>query len=124
MPYNMSGELLIQLLKKSAKRALKYYVIFVVLLLILDFSVNFIATEMAKRDVESLITTESDDFHKIARIHEFVYRSLQSFYNDPTSRKVLSLPLIDSTIDIWITQRFPHIFVRKAPVSWLSLIHI
>lgn len=33
-------------------------------------------------------------------------------------RKVLSLPLIDSTIDIWITQRFPHIFVRKTPVSW------
>jgi len=110
--------LLIQLLKRSAKQALKYYVIFVILLLILDFSVNLIAIEIAKRDVENLIANEDDDFQKIAKIHELVYTSLQSFYNDPTSRRILSLSLIDSTIDIWITQKPSHIFIRKNPVSW------
>jgi len=117
--YDISRALLAHLFKKAIKQALKYYVIFAVLLLVLDFSVNFIATEMAKRDVESLITTENDDFHKIARIHEFVYNSLQPFYNDPTSKRVLSFPLIDGTLDIWIAQKtFPHIFIRKTPVSW------
>lgn len=116
--HDVRRELLIQLLKRSAKRALKYYMIFVILLLILDFSVSLLAIEIAKRDVENLIANEDDNFQKIAKIHELVYTSLQSFYNDPTSRRILSFPLIDSTIDIWATRRPPYVFIRKAPVSW------
>gem|GEM_PF-7032655 len=116
---NGRKELLI-LFKKSVKQALKYYGIFVALLLVLDFSVDSIATEMAERDVEKLIANESDDFQKIVKIHEFVYSSLRPFYNDPTARRLLSFPLIESSIEICRAKSSPHLFhlfTKESPAS-------